>query len=315
MTFDYNYVRVFGAAAKKCVCGSSLCRGYIGGDPLSGEIIVQDDSDEENLEPVIVCEDSDENLNTMVSASSSVDVTDTLITGKDVVGNDARATEHSEGTEEMHASYSLSKHRKGNDDRNSAAGCMVMSSSIEESNLKLQSDVEMDGTIKLPESVQAMDTFGQLDDGKNKFLVVAPPESCLAEEESNKSLSNTQSFELSTTKMRRSSIDKSNNRRKLKYDIREDKNVIPASRPNSRTSYSVKKGKPRKGDVLLKTPAEMGNKLHQSPYKSKNLVDSSLSDPFEAGLHFVLSHPASEYMSQSSYLIYISFHKCSSGEA
>ncbi|KAK1384440.1 Histone-lysine N-methyltransferase ASHH2 [Heracleum sosnowskyi] len=288
VTFDYNYVRVFGAAAKKCVCGSSLCRGYIGGDPLSGEIIVQDDSDEENLESVIVCEDSDDNLNTMVSESSSVDVTDTCIAGKDVVGNDARATEHSEGTEEMHASYSVSKHKKGNDNRSSTAGCLVMSSSIEEStrktsvNLGLQSVVEMDGTIKLPESVQAMDTLVQLDDGKSKILVVAPPESCLAEEEPNKSLSTTHRFELSTTKMGRSSIDKTNNRRKLKYDIREDKNVVPESHPNSRTSCSVKKGKPRKSVMLLKNPADMGNKLHQLPYKSKKPVDSSLSDPFEA---------------------------------
>ncbi|KAL8125336.1 histone-lysine N-methyltransferase ASHH2-like [Apium graveolens] len=286
VTFDYNYVRVFGAAAKKCVCGSSLCRGYIGGDPLSGEIIVQDDSDEENLESVIVFEeDSDENLNTMVSASSSVDVTATCISGKDTVCSDAKATKPSEGTEEIHDSYSLSKHRKGNNDRNSAAGCMVMSSSIEESTRKTSADLELqsvNGAIKLPGSVQAMDTSVQLDDGKNKTLVVAPPESSLAEEESNKSLSTTQSFELSTTKMRRSSIDKNNNRRKLKYDIRKDKNVLPASRPNSRTSCSVKKVKPRKSDMLLKNPAEMGNKLHQSSYKSKNPVDSSLSDPFEA---------------------------------
>lgn len=54
MTFDYNYVRVNGAAAKKCVCGSSACRGYIGGDPLNSEVIVQGDSDEEGIEPVMI---------------------------------------------------------------------------------------------------------------------------------------------------------------------------------------------------------------------------------------------------------------------
>lgn len=57
LTFDYNYVRVFGAAAKKCFCGSSQCRGYIGGDPLTSEGIVQCDSDEEYPEPVMVNED------------------------------------------------------------------------------------------------------------------------------------------------------------------------------------------------------------------------------------------------------------------
>ncbi|CAN1176033.1 Histone-lysine N-methyltransferase ASHH2 [Linum perenne] len=53
LTFDYNYVRVFGAAAKKCYCGSSLCRGYIGGDPTNYEVVDQVDSDEEFPEPVM----------------------------------------------------------------------------------------------------------------------------------------------------------------------------------------------------------------------------------------------------------------------
>ena len=56
MTFDYNYVRDFGAAAKKCYCGSPHCRGYIGSDSLNAEIIVQDDSDEEFPEPVMLTE-------------------------------------------------------------------------------------------------------------------------------------------------------------------------------------------------------------------------------------------------------------------
>ncbi|XP_039062638.1 histone-lysine N-methyltransferase ASHH2-like isoform X1 [Hibiscus syriacus] len=53
VTFDYNYVRVFGAAAKKCHCGSPHCRGYIGCDPLSAEVIVHDDSYEESPEPMM----------------------------------------------------------------------------------------------------------------------------------------------------------------------------------------------------------------------------------------------------------------------
>ncbi|KAL2497169.1 histone methyltransferase [Abeliophyllum distichum] len=63
LTFDYNYVRVFGAAAKKCVCGSPNCRGYIGGggDPLNSEVIVHDDSDEEYPEPVMFCDDNEMN--------------------------------------------------------------------------------------------------------------------------------------------------------------------------------------------------------------------------------------------------------------
>lgn len=68
MTFDYNYVRVFGAAAKKCYCGSSHCRGYIGGDPLNGDVIIQSDSDEEYPELVII--DDDESGEGILDATS-----------------------------------------------------------------------------------------------------------------------------------------------------------------------------------------------------------------------------------------------------
>ncbi|RWW76918.1 hypothetical protein BHE74_00014953 [Ensete ventricosum] len=74
LTFDYNYVRVFGAAAKKCVCGSSVCRGYIGSDPLDAEVIVQDDSDDEILEPVMAHEDNEKALDIDVSLSYANDV-------------------------------------------------------------------------------------------------------------------------------------------------------------------------------------------------------------------------------------------------
>lgn len=74
VTFDYNYVRVFGAAAKKCHCQSPHCRGYIGGDPLNAEVIVEDDSDEEYPEPVML-EDGEswDGLEHTVSRSSSFD--------------------------------------------------------------------------------------------------------------------------------------------------------------------------------------------------------------------------------------------------
>ncbi|KAM0940024.1 putative [histone H3]-lysine(4) N-trimethyltransferase chromatin remodeling SET family [Dioscorea sansibarensis] len=70
VTFDYNYVRVFGAAAKKCVCGSSECRGYIGGDPSNTEAIVHGDSDEEYPEPVIVDEDLDETISDAIGVKA-----------------------------------------------------------------------------------------------------------------------------------------------------------------------------------------------------------------------------------------------------
>ncbi|KAG9457142.1 hypothetical protein H6P81_001650 [Aristolochia fimbriata] len=63
VTFDYNYVRVFGAAAKKCHCGSSECQGYIGGDPSNTEAIVHVDSDDEYPEPVMLFEDAEDGFN------------------------------------------------------------------------------------------------------------------------------------------------------------------------------------------------------------------------------------------------------------
>lgn len=74
VTFDYNYVRVVGAAAKKCVCGSPECRGYIGGDPLNSEVIVQADSDDEDIEPVMVRENSRRELNRNICVSNTNDV-------------------------------------------------------------------------------------------------------------------------------------------------------------------------------------------------------------------------------------------------
>ncbi|GAB2289810.1 hypothetical protein Dimus_024115 [Dionaea muscipula] len=76
LTFDYNYVRVFGAAAKKCYCGAAQCRGYIGGDLLNTEVIVHGDSDDEYPDPVVVYENGEiqnglENINAL---SSSMDV-------------------------------------------------------------------------------------------------------------------------------------------------------------------------------------------------------------------------------------------------
>ncbi|KAL1214561.1 Histone-lysine N-methyltransferase ASHH2 [Cardamine amara subsp. amara] len=70
LTFDYNYVRVFGAAAKKCHCGSSHCRGYIGGDPLNGDVIIQSDSDEEYPELVIL--EDDENGEGILDTTSRI---------------------------------------------------------------------------------------------------------------------------------------------------------------------------------------------------------------------------------------------------
>ncbi|XP_002980990.2 histone-lysine N-methyltransferase ASHH2 [Selaginella moellendorffii] len=59
ITFNYNFERLYGAAAKKCHCGSAHCRGYIGGDPSNPRDVVQTDS-EEDLEPIMLKDDESE---------------------------------------------------------------------------------------------------------------------------------------------------------------------------------------------------------------------------------------------------------------
>nr|XP_024365673.1 histone-lysine N-methyltransferase ASHH2-like isoform X2 [Physcomitrium patens] len=63
VTFDYNFVRVGGADAKKCECGANKCRGFIGVDPDTPQNVVDIDSDDgEDPEPIMLCAESDEDL-------------------------------------------------------------------------------------------------------------------------------------------------------------------------------------------------------------------------------------------------------------
>ncbi|KAG1369948.1 putative histone-lysine N-methyltransferase ASHH2-like [Cocos nucifera] len=101
VTFDYNYVRVFGAAAKKCVCGAPECRGYIGGDPLNTEVIVQDDSDDDYPEPVMIQEDGERELDVDKTVSDAMDAMtlkheDVSIENKDLLIQCAPTTTDSE---------------------------------------------------------------------------------------------------------------------------------------------------------------------------------------------------------------------------
>ncbi|TVU29724.1 hypothetical protein EJB05_21306 [Eragrostis curvula] len=53
LTFDYNYVRVSGAAPQKCFCGTAKCRGYIGGDISIVDTIKQDDAEAVHFEHIV----------------------------------------------------------------------------------------------------------------------------------------------------------------------------------------------------------------------------------------------------------------------
>ncbi|KAJ1279490.1 hypothetical protein BS78_04G160800 [Paspalum vaginatum] len=60
LTFDYNYVRVSGAAPQKCFCGTTKCRGYIGGDISVVDTITQDDAEAGHFEQMAVDKDPEE---------------------------------------------------------------------------------------------------------------------------------------------------------------------------------------------------------------------------------------------------------------
>jgi len=59
LTFDYNYVRVSGAAPQKCFCGTAKCRGYIGGD-ISVDTVTQDDAEAGHFEQMVPDKDPEE---------------------------------------------------------------------------------------------------------------------------------------------------------------------------------------------------------------------------------------------------------------
>uniref|UniRef100_A0ACD5TWX9 Uncharacterized protein n=1 Tax=Avena sativa TaxID=4498 RepID=A0ACD5TWX9_AVESA len=86
LTFDYNYVRVSGAAPQKCFCGTAKCRGYIGGDISGSGIIAQDDAEAGHFEPMVSYKDAEEMLgNTYCSHGANPNIVEheTYIQGED----------------------------------------------------------------------------------------------------------------------------------------------------------------------------------------------------------------------------------------
>ncbi|XP_062223102.1 uncharacterized protein LOC133921983 isoform X2 [Phragmites australis] len=88
LTFDYNYVRVSGAAPQKCFCGTAKCRGYIGGDISVVDTITQDDAEAGHFEQMVVDKDSEGLMGADVFGShgSHPDIAEPVFTiqGKDV---------------------------------------------------------------------------------------------------------------------------------------------------------------------------------------------------------------------------------------
>lgn len=274
MTFDYNYVRVFGAAVKKCVCGSSHCRGYIGADRLNTEIVVQGDSDDEYTEPAVFCEDGEiDNWKNLISATCSSDdtemqIADSILASKDNMEKHATTFEHVESTTELQTAAILLKEEDGTDKSTNAVQHMEISA--EEVSLNKSTTFEMDDSMeKLPPPVQHLET------------TILSKKISYAQQDLFQRLDNPAPTVISC-KTLSDTIDAN----KCKFDTIEDRHT---SKPHpllkaSRSSSSVKKGKLGSISVDLEKHEMMINKSHLLPFKSRKLLEGSLNGRFEAGM-------------------------------
>ncbi|GMI78381.1 hypothetical protein HRI_001507400 [Hibiscus trionum] len=254
VTFDYNYVRVFGAAAKKCHCGSPHCRGSIGGDPLSAEVIVHDDSDEESPEPMML--EDGETWTGSKSRSSSFDgaamqsVENVITDGVVKFGN-------------MQESEDFVNR--------SASATSQLNNSVETENLmgKFQSAILPEEALPVTvpsEAVQPDDTEEQK--AINKI-------SCSVQKLDA-------SLNMSDNKLSSDIIDAT---KKSKSDTAEDKKVPAKSRTLMKTSHSsgsVKKGKISSNSLNGNKVQVTSNKSHVLPVKPRKFSENSSTGRFEA---------------------------------
>ncbi|KAI9113137.1 hypothetical protein K1719_015662 [Acacia pycnantha] len=255
VTFDYNYVRVFGAAAKKCYCGSPLCRGYIGGgDPLNAEVIVQGDSDEEFPEPVMLTEDGE------------------------IEGSMPRS-------DVMQAERNLSKDRGLVDKSRSAQvpGNLGKENSINPSPaippLHCPLDVE-DSMGKLPSS-NVEEISPQMGDAMSKSM---PAVQNVLKSELPDDISSIQ-MEASATPISKVISNLIKNKRESKFETVEDRPGFPKSHmlvKTSRANGSVKKGKVHVNHSNGLKAAVTANRLQAAPIKPKKVAEGFSNGRFEA---------------------------------
>ncbi|KAG4200823.1 hypothetical protein ERO13_A05G238000v2 [Gossypium hirsutum] len=257
ITFDYNYVRVFGAAAKKCHCGSSHCRGYVGCDSLSEGVIVYDDSDEESPEPMML--EDGETWNGYANVISRY---------SPFVGAEMQPVERV-------ITYGVRKLEKVPE----AEGSVYHSASAS-SKLDISAEIEdLQGNFQLPiqpeevsplaapyEAVQQDDTIEHKAMKKTSRLIHILDTS----------------LNMSDNKLPSVIIDAN---KESKFNTAEDKQVPPKSHPLMKTSClssSHKKGK-LSSNSLNGTKVRMISEKSQVPaFKLKKFLESSSSCRFEA---------------------------------
>ncbi|KAK7351090.1 hypothetical protein VNO77_10270 [Canavalia gladiata] len=264
LTFDYNYVRVFGAAAKKCHCGSPHCRGYIGGgDPLSAELVVQSDSDEEFPEPVMLTEDGE--IEDAVPMPKYFDNVDTqfarnMLKDRDVLDKSMTAID-ADGSPEKESSM------------NHASNVSLLHSSVEME----------DSKGKLPSSVQVEEISQQMEDVTSKPMSAEQQGYAMELE----FLDKTSIQRLETTSLSTGSkvfLDSTASNKESKSETIEGRNDFSQSRLLVKTpklDSSVKKGKIHVNPLNGLKAEVTANRLQVSSIKHKK-VEGSSNGRFEA---------------------------------
>ncbi|KAJ4953619.1 hypothetical protein NE237_030451 [Protea cynaroides] len=270
VTFDYNYVRVFGAAAKKCVCGSSVCRGYIGGDPLNAETIVRGDSDDEFPEPVMFDEDgcNEDNMDGIFSATSSVDDVGAVPRYAEIplqVGDTLSKSEPAT----VGSNVLLEK-------EDILSGSLSFGDPAQlEFSLKLEDGLSNALSSSVPSQVSVKREDGMSKTSSSVQLVeVSLPK----EESANESSCKVQTLESSssTTNTMNKCMSSSVSTNKSRSDAVEDKSIFSKSRPRvkaSRSGSSIKKGKCDVCPVITNKAQVMA--------KPKKQVDGAIRSRFE----------------------------------
>jgi hypothetical protein len=275
VTFDYNYVRVFGAAAKKCYCGAPQCRGFIGGDLHNSEVIVQGDSDDEFPEPVMLLEDgeSGDSLDNMMPSAIPFE------------------------SAEIQTFESVLKDRHGMDKATTAVG--QLESTIEKEDSldqsaasQLQSSLELEGSKgRLPAVVQPVEISHPTEDVIIKSMPAVQLENFIEVETMNKASSYVNRSEkfsptMTLSKSLSAVVDAN---MKSKSDTVEDKRVSSKSHTLmkvSRPSTSVKKGKASGNHLNTNKVQVTANKSQVLSIKPKKLLESSSNGRSEAGSNF-----------------------------
>lgn len=284
LTFDYNYVRVFGAAAKKCVCGSSRCRGVIGGDSQNGETVVLGDSDEEDLEPVTFYKNSSNKLGLfgtrIYNGAGTQTAESTSKNNSCVIDKFAVASGHVEDVENEQSPDSLLVIDDKNDDLANPIESTEREVSFERSSSAasaLESKIECTEGL-LPFCAEPLNTSFEVKDGKRENRFLDALHHHVAEKDMKGRLSIGGRAKTSLDTSANLLPDDGDSKKKPKSHTK-----CTILKPQARSklpSSAVKRGKSKTHGV--NKPPEIDSKPLVMPHKTKRLVEDNLTGRFEA---------------------------------